>query len=74
MIYVNLISVRATHPRRGVGAPLMAAVRAEAAIRNVEVLALDVWSFNSEARAFFQSQGFAPYNERLWSRRGEAGR
>ena len=74
MIYVNLIGVRAAHRRRGVGASLLGAVRAEAARRNVASLALDVWSFNADAKAFFQSQGFAPYNERLWSRVGEAGR
>src|SRR5215831_7217532 len=50
------------------------AVRAEAASRNVALLGLDVWSFNADARAFFQRQGFAPYNERLWSKTGEAGR
>jgi GNAT superfamily N-acetyltransferase len=57
--------VRPAHRRRGVGAALIAAVRAEAASRNVALLGLDVWSFNADARAFFQSQGFAPYNERL---------
>src|SRR5215831_9784229 len=74
MIYVHQIGVRAAHRRRGVGAALIAAVRAEAASRNVALLGLDVWSFNADARAFFQSQGFAPYNERLWSKTGEAGR
>jgi GNAT superfamily N-acetyltransferase len=73
MIYVHQIGVRAAHRRRGVGAALIAAVRAEAASRNVALLALDVWSFNAEARAFFQRQGFAPYNERLWSRTGRGG-
>lgn len=67
MIYLHQIGVRAAH-RRGVGAALVAAVRAEAASRNVALLGLDVWSFNADARAFFQSQGFAPYNERLWAR------
>jgi hypothetical protein len=51
-----------------VGAALIGAVRAEAASRNVALLGLDVWSFNADARAFFQSQGFAPYNERLWAK------
>jgi len=68
MIYVHQIGVRAAKRRRGVGAALIAAVRAEAASRNVALLGLDVWSFNAGARAFFQSQGFAPYNERLWAR------
>jgi GNAT superfamily N-acetyltransferase len=71
MIYLNQIGVRAAHRRRGVGAALIAAVRAEAASRNVALLGLDVWSFNADAKAFFQRQGFAPYNERLWSQVGE---
>ena len=65
MLYVHQIGVSAAHRRRGVGTALVAAVRAEAASRNVALLGLDVWSFNADARAFFQSQGFAPYNERL---------
>jgi GNAT superfamily N-acetyltransferase len=65
MIYVHQIGVRAAFRRRGVGAALLGAVRAAAASRNVALLALDVWSFNADARAYFQSQGFAPYNERL---------
>jgi ribosomal protein S18 acetylase RimI-like enzyme len=65
MVYVHQIGVRAAHRRRGVGTALLAAVRAEAASRNVALLGLDVWSFNAEARAFFQRQGFAPYNERM---------
>jgi hypothetical protein len=29
---------------------------------------LDVWTFNEDARTFFRSNGFNPYNERLWNR------
>jgi GNAT superfamily N-acetyltransferase len=68
MIYLHQIGVSAMHRRRGIGAALIGAVRAEAASRNVALLGLDVWSFNADARAFFQSQGFAPYNERLWAK------
>ena len=74
MVYVHQIGVRAAHRRRGVGAALIAAVRAEAASRNVALLALDVWSFNADARAFFQRQGFAPYNERMVGRTTGPGR
>ena len=74
MVYLHQIGVRAAHRRRGVGTALVAAVRAEAAGRSIALLELDVWSFNADARAFFQSQGFAPYNERLWRKVGEAGR
>ena len=74
MIYLHQIGVRAVHRRRGVGAALIGAVRTEAASRNVALLGLDVWSFNAGAKAFFQRQGFAPYNERLWSSVSETGR
>jgi ribosomal protein S18 acetylase RimI-like enzyme len=74
MIYVYEIGVRAACRRRGVGAALIGAVRAEAASRNVALLGLDVWSFNADARAFFQRQGFAPYNDRWVCRLSEAGR
>jgi ribosomal protein S18 acetylase RimI-like enzyme len=74
MIYLHQIGVRAAHRRRGVGSALVGAVRTEAASRNVALLGLDVWSFNADAKAFFQRQGFAPYNERLWSSVSEAGR
>jgi GNAT superfamily N-acetyltransferase len=73
-VYVHQIGVRVAHRRRGVGAALIGAVRAEAASRNVALLALDVWSFNADAKAFFERQGFAPYQERLLSRVSKAGR
>ncbi len=74
MIYIHQIGVRAAQRRRGAGAALIGAVRAEAASRNVALLGLDVWSFNADAKAFFQRQGFAPYHERLWRPVSEAGR
>jgi len=69
-IYVHQLGVRASHRRQGVGTALLAAVRSEAKRLGIPHLALDVWSFNADARAFFQRQGFDPYNERLWSRAG----
>jgi GNAT superfamily N-acetyltransferase len=74
MIYIHQIGVRAAHRRHGVGAALIAAVRAEAASLNVALLGLDVWSFNAAARAFFRRHGFAPYNERMWGSVSEPGR
>jgi len=32
-------------------------------------LALDKWSFNAEAQAFFAKLGFSPYNVHLWKQR-----
>ena len=73
-IYIHQIGVRTAQRRRGVGAALIGAVRSEAASRNIASLALDVWSFNADAKAFFQRHGFAPYNERLWSSVSETAR
>jgi ribosomal-protein-alanine N-acetyltransferase len=66
--------VRPDHRRRGVGGALLDAVRAAGQSVGIELVALDVWSFNDAARAFFQRHGFAAYNERLWNRREAPGR
>jgi ribosomal protein S18 acetylase RimI-like enzyme len=67
MVYLHHISVRPEHRRRGVGSALVGAVRAAASDIGISVMALDVWTFNDEARAFFRRHGFATFNERLWS-------
>lgn len=68
MVYLHHISVRPAFRRHGVGTALIGAVRAAATDAGITVVALDVWTFNEEARVFFRRRGFAPYNERLWSR------
>jgi ribosomal protein S18 acetylase RimI-like enzyme len=68
MIYLHHISVRPAHRRHGIGSALVGAVQAAAAEADVTLVALDVWTFNDEARAFFRRHGFAAYNERMWSR------
>jgi GNAT superfamily N-acetyltransferase len=68
MVYVHHIGVRSEHRRQGVGAALLDAVRTAAESRGITLVALDTWTFNEDARAFFRRQGFAPYNERLWNR------
>lgn len=68
MIYLHHISVQPGHRRRGLGGALIGALRSAPDARGIRLLALDVWTFNQDARAFFVRNGFAPYNERLWSR------
>jgi ribosomal protein S18 acetylase RimI-like enzyme len=68
MVYLHHISVRSAFRRRGIGGALLENVRAAGRDVGIALLALDVWSFNEEARAFFRRHGFAPYNERLWNR------
>lgn len=67
MIYLHHLSVRPAHRRQGVGHALMEAVRAAAAEAGVMCVALDVWLFNEDARAFFRRHGFAACAERMWS-------
>jgi GNAT superfamily N-acetyltransferase len=68
MVYLHHLSVRATHRRQGLGGALLGAVRSAAKEIGVELLALDVWSFNEDARAFFRRHGFTPYIEKFWNR------
>jgi GNAT superfamily N-acetyltransferase len=65
MVYLHHISVQPAHRRRGVGARLLEAVRACAHEHAIDQIALDVWTFNEDARAFFRCHGFVAYNERL---------
>ena len=68
MLYLHQIGIRAGHRRKGAGAALLAAIRLDADSRGIALIALDVWTFNDEARAFFACQGFMPYTERMWLR------
>jgi ribosomal protein S18 acetylase RimI-like enzyme len=67
VVYVHHLYVRAAFRRRGIGRALLDAVRAVGAEQGIARLALDVWSFNEEARAFFCGYGLTSYNERLWN-------
>src|SRR5690349_17385886 len=65
MIYLHHISVRPKHRERGAGRALIEAVLSAASERGIDLVTLDVWSFNEEARRFFQRRGFKVFNERL---------
>ena len=67
-VYIHHISVRPEFREQDLGEALLNAVRAAAAERKIELVTLDVWSFNGPARAFFRRNGFTIYNERLWNR------
>jgi GNAT superfamily N-acetyltransferase len=68
MVYLHHISVRPACRRKGVGDVLIQAWRTAAGELGITLLALDVWSFNEDARRFFRRHGFTAYNERLWNR------
>jgi ribosomal protein S18 acetylase RimI-like enzyme len=67
-VHIHHVSVGAEYRRRGVGSALIGAVRASGLELGIALLTLDVWSFNEDARAFFQRNGFSRYIERLWCR------
>ena len=67
-VLIHHISVRPDFRERDVGEGLLDAVRAAAAELKIELITLDVWSFNAAARAFFRRNGFRIFNERLWNR------
>lgn len=68
LLYLHHITVRPDHRRRGLGGALIDAVQEAAERRCNGFVALDVWTFNEGARAFFRRSGFAPFSERLWNR------
>ena len=65
-VYLHHISVRPEYRRQGVGSALLSAVHASGHGLGIKLLTLDVWSFNENARAFFQRHGFNPYFQRLY--------
>jgi len=65
-IYIHQISVDQAYQRHGVGQELLQTVVGLAKEHGISSIALDVWSFNTQARAFFASQGFNVYNENMW--------
>jgi ribosomal protein S18 acetylase RimI-like enzyme len=66
LVYVHHLYVRPAYQRRGVGRALLDAVRKAGVDLGISRLAVDVWTFNEGARAFFRSYGLQSYNERLW--------
>lgn len=64
-LYVHQVGVHPRHRRRGVGRALMSRVDALARELGISEVALDSWSFNTDAIRFFETLGFAEYNVRL---------
>ena len=64
-MHLNHISVDPRFRRRGVGRSLYSAAEAEARSRDIEQLAMDHWTFNVDAAAFFGSLGFESFNVRM---------
>jgi len=65
-LYIHHISVNQAYQRHGVGQALLQTVVRLAKEHGISTIALDVWSLNTQARAFFAAQGFTVYNENMW--------
>jgi ribosomal protein S18 acetylase RimI-like enzyme len=67
-LYVHQISVDPVSRRSGVGRALLEEVAKMAELAGIKDLALDTWTFNTDAQAFFRALGFSQYNVKLWKR------
>ena len=65
VLYVHQICVAAAVRGHGHGHRLMAAIREHAASLAIRRLELNTWAANSEARGFFEAEGFREFNIRL---------
>lgn len=65
-ILIDQISIKPVYQGKGYGERLIQEVRTLAKDNGIDTIALNVWSFNEKARAFFARQGFATFNERMW--------
>jgi ribosomal protein S18 acetylase RimI-like enzyme len=68
-VHLHHLSVRPAFRRMGVASALLDAVRTAAGKIGIDLLTLQVWTFNEDAQAFFRRQGFTPYMARLWNRK-----
>lgn len=64
-IYIYNIFVKESHRKKGHGKQLLETVRQLANTKDINIIELDVGSFNTGARIFFTKQGFIPMGERL---------
>jgi ribosomal protein S18 acetylase RimI-like enzyme len=65
LLLLDQMGVDARHRSRGIGEALWSAVRETAAAEGVDRVVLNVWSFNREARRFYEQLGFTPFQERM---------
>jgi GNAT superfamily N-acetyltransferase len=67
-LHIDQIGVTRQSRGKGVGAALLARVSELADELGAEMITLDSWEFNTDAHAFFRSQGFELSVLRMWKR------
>jgi len=65
VLHVHALGVTEAQRGCGVGHALLEAVRGAAAARGIERVSLEVYAFNTAARAFYARQGFVTLRERF---------
>jgi len=65
LLMLDQMGVDARHRSRGIGEALWTAVRETAAAESVDRVVLNVWSFNRDARRFYEQLGFTSFQERM---------
>lgn len=65
LLLLDQMGVDARHRSHGIGEALWNAVRETAAAEGVDRVVLNVWSFNRQARRFYEQLGFTPFQERM---------
>lgn len=68
LLYVQHIVVAPHFRRRGIGSLLMNNAVEIAQREGIKRLELDVWSFNAEAKRFYEKHGFKIFNEKMMLR------
>jgi ribosomal protein S18 acetylase RimI-like enzyme len=69
-MYIDQVAVQPEHQGQGIGEALMDVVLQFAREHMLDFIALDTWAFNTEAHGFFEKQGYAEYNKRMWIKLG----
>lgn len=59
--YITEFAVEEAFRRQGVGRELMDFIEADAGAKGYPCIELDMWSFNDDARAFYEALGFRAY-------------
>ena len=65
LLLLDQMGVDARHRSRGIGEALWNVVRETAEAEGVDRVVLNVWSFNRDARRFYEQLGFTSFQERM---------
>ena len=65
-LYIDQLSVKVAHRGVGCGRKLVETVYELAKQEGIDTIALETWSFNQDAQAFFRQVGFEPALIRMW--------